>query len=54
MNELGVGILPYVVLLIVPILGRMSDQDNSVRLTATQCFADLIRLLPLEVGFRCH
>lgn len=30
--------------------GRMSDQDNSVRLMATHCFATLIRLLPLEGG----
>lgn len=28
----------------------MSDQDNSVRLMATHCFATLIRLLPLEGG----
>ena len=28
----------------------MSDPDTSVRLAATQCFATLIRLLPLEGG----
>lgn len=28
----------------------MSDPDTSIRLTATQCFATLIRLLPLEGG----
>lgn len=28
----------------------MSDPDTSVRLTATLCFATLIRLLPLEGG----
>lgn len=28
----------------------MSDPDTSVRLTATHCFATLIRLLPLEGG----
>ena len=30
--------------------GCMSDPDTSIRLTATQCFATLIRLLPLEGG----
>lgn len=28
----------------------MSDSDTGVRLTATHCFATLIRLLPLEGG----
>ncbi len=46
---LGVDIVPYIVLLVVPVMGRMSDQDQSVRLLATQCFASLIRLMPLEV-----
>ena len=43
-------IVPYIVLLVVPLLGRMSDQVDSIRLTATQCFATLIRLMPLEVS----
>ncbi|XP_045616900.2 TATA-binding protein-associated factor 172 isoform X2 [Procambarus clarkii] len=47
---LGFNVVPYIVLLIVPLLGRMSDQDCSVRLMATHCFATLIRLLPLEGG----
>ena len=42
-------IVPYVVLLVVSVLGRMSDQDNDVRLLATQCFATLVSLMPLEV-----
>lgn len=42
-------IVPYIVLLVVPVLGRMSDPSDSVRFMATQCFATLIRLLPLEV-----
>lgn len=42
-------IVPYIVLLVVPVLGRMSDPSESVRFMATQCFATLIRLLPLEV-----
>lgn len=43
------GAVPYVVLLVVPVLGRMSDQCEDVRLMATYCFATLIRLMPLEV-----
>ncbi|KAI5804374.1 hypothetical protein EDC01DRAFT_627231 [Geopyxis carbonaria] len=44
------SILPYVVFLIVPILGRMSDSDNDVRLIATTTFATLVKLVPLEAG----
>lgn len=43
-------ILPYVVFLIVPILGRMSDSDNDVRLISTTTFATLVKLVPLEAG----
>ncbi|KAL7990489.1 hypothetical protein Chor_013919 [Crotalus horridus] len=50
MEQLDVGIIPYIVLLVVPVLGRMSDQTDSVRFMATQCFATLIRLMPLEEG----
>lgn len=50
MEQLDVDIVPYIVLLVVPVLGRMSDPSDSVRFMATQCFATLIRLLPLEVG----
>ncbi|KAG7175040.1 TATA-binding protein-associated factor 172-like [Homarus americanus] len=49
-DRLGFSVVPYIVLLIVPLLGRMSDPDNSVRHMATYCFATLIRLLPLEGG----
>ncbi|XP_022080347.1 TATA-binding protein-associated factor 172-like isoform X2 [Acanthaster planci] len=49
-ERLGMGVVPYIVLLVVPLLGRMSDQVESVRLTATHCFATLIRLMPLEAG----
>ncbi|KAK7531747.1 SNF2 family DNA-dependent ATPase domain-containing protein [Phyllosticta citribraziliensis] len=44
------GILPYVIFLIVPVLGRMSDSDNDVRLIATTTFATLVKLVPLEAG----
>ena len=50
MDSLGVDMIPYLVLLVVPVMGRMSDQDQSVRLLAAQCFASLIRLMPLEVN----
>jgi TATA-binding protein-associated factor len=43
-------ILPYVVFLIVPVLGRMSDPDEPTRLVSTNCFAHLIKLVPLEAG----
>ena len=49
-DNLGMDILPYIVLLIVPLLGRMSDQTENVRLVATNCFATLIRYMPLEVS----
>lgn len=50
-EELGLDIIPYIVFLIVPMLGRMCDQNEQVRLLATHCFASLIKLMPLEVSF---
>ncbi|CAG5122457.1 unnamed protein product [Candidula unifasciata] len=50
LESLGIEALPYIVLLVIPILGRMSDQIQSVRLMATHCFATLVRLMPLEAG----
>ncbi|KAF1958260.1 hypothetical protein CC80DRAFT_559169 [Byssothecium circinans] len=44
------SILPYVIFLITPVLGRMSDSDNDVRLLATNSFATLVKLVPLEAG----
>ncbi|KAG5883002.1 hypothetical protein JTB14_033457 [Gonioctena quinquepunctata] len=44
-------IIPYVVLLVVPLLGRMSDQNMCVRLMGTHCFATLVQLMPLEGSF---
>lgn len=43
-------ILPYVIFLLVPVLGRMSDSDNGIRLIATTAFATLVKLVPLEAG----
>lgn len=36
--------------LIVPVLGRMSDSDHDVRVLATTTFASIIKLVPLEAG----
>lgn len=49
-DGLGLDLIPYIVLLVVQVLRRMSDQNEAVRLMATACFASLIRLMPLEVG----
>ncbi|RKP10325.1 hypothetical protein THASP1DRAFT_11354, partial [Thamnocephalis sphaerospora] len=49
-ETLDEAILPYVIFLLVPILGRMSDPDDLARLAATSCFAQLIKLVPLEAG----
>ena len=43
-------ILPYVIFLIVPVLGRMSDSNEEIRLLATTSFATLVKLVPLEEG----
>lgn len=50
MHVMGDGILPYVIFLIVPVLGRMSDSNDDVRLLATTSFATLVKLVPLEAG----
>ena len=50
LEGVGLEVLCYVVLLLMPILGRMSDQLQDVRLMATKCFGNLVTLMPLEVG----
>ncbi|GMF03098.1 unnamed protein product [Ambrosiozyma monospora] len=42
-NVMGADILPYVVFLIVPVLGRMSDSNNDVRVLSTTTFAQIIK-----------
>ncbi|KAG9093633.1 TATA-binding protein-associated factor mot1 [Ceratobasidium sp. UAMH 11750] len=49
-QKLDLKVLPYVVFLIVPVLGRMSDNDNDCRYVATNTFASLVRMVPLEAG----
>ncbi|KAG8931790.1 TATA-binding protein-associated factor mot1 [Tulasnella sp. 418] len=47
---LDIKALPYVIFLIVPVLGRMSDSDDDVRFAATNTFASLVKMVPLEAG----
>lgn len=47
-QKLQFRIVPFVALLVVPLLGRMSDPDESVRLISTHCFATSIQLMPLD------
>ena len=49
-TSLAVEIIPYIVLLVVPVLGRMSDSNQEVRLAATFTFATLVKLMPLGEG----
>ncbi|WFD29083.1 TATA-binding protein-associated factor mot1 [Malassezia sp. CBS 17886] len=43
-------LLPYVTFLVVPVLGRMSDPDQDVRLLAANTFAQLVKVVPLVQG----
>lgn len=47
-DKLQLRIIPYVVLLVIPLLGRMSDQNHGVRAICTQSFASLVQLMPLD------
>ncbi|XP_027098373.1 TATA-binding protein-associated factor BTAF1 isoform X1 [Coffea arabica] len=47
---LGVELVPYAPLLVVPLLRCMSDIDHSVRQSVTHSFAALVPLLPLARG----
>lgn len=49
-QEMDTDILPYVVFLIVPVLGRMSDSIEDIRMLSTTTFAQIIKLVPLEAG----
>lgn len=49
-SSMGSDILPYVVFLIIPLLGRMSDSNQDIRNLATTTFASIIKLVPLEGG----
>eukprot|EP01130_Rhizamoeba_saxonica_P006254 TRINITY_DN2491_c0_g1_i1.p1 TRINITY_DN2491_c0_g1~~TRINITY_DN2491_c0_g1_i1.p1 ORF type:complete len:933 (-),score=166.71 TRINITY_DN2491_c0_g1_i1:826-3399(-) len=47
-KSLDVKILPYLILLLVPIMGRMCDYNFEVREKVTYSFGSLLKLLPLE------
>ena len=49
-KNLGATLAPYCVLLLVPLMGRMSDPDLRIRSLATRAFANLVPLLPLAAG----
>jgi TATA-binding protein-associated factor len=49
-QKLDIKALPYVLFMIVPVLGRMSDPDDDVRATSTNTFAALVKMVPLEVA----
>lgn len=49
-DGLGADLVPYAPLLIIPLLGCMSDMDCVVRHSATHSFATLVPLLPLAKG----
>ncbi len=42
-------ILPFLVVLVSPVLGQMSDQNQEIRHKASSCFSKLVSLMPLEV-----
>jgi TATA-binding protein-associated factor len=48
-QHLDIKALPYVIFLVVPVLGRMSDPDDDIRSATTNTFASLIKMVPLEV-----
>eukprot|EP00124_Ichthyophonus_hoferi_P002688 Ihof_evm3s194 gene=Ihof_evmTU3s194 len=50
LNTLNITVVPYLVFLVVPVLGRMTDQNSEVRHLAAFCFAFLLKLMPLEAG----
>ncbi|KAJ3309940.1 btaf1 RNA polymerase II, B-TFIID transcription factor-associated, 170kDa [Boothiomyces sp. JEL0838] len=43
-------VLPYLIFLMAPLLGRMSDSNEQVRFISTNVFAQLVKLAPLEAG----
>ncbi|KIJ44189.1 hypothetical protein M422DRAFT_228203 [Sphaerobolus stellatus SS14] len=49
-HKLDLKALPYVIFLVVPVLGRMSDSNDDVRAISTNTFASLVKMVPLEAG----
>jgi TATA-binding protein-associated factor len=49
MNIMQAKMLPYVVFFVVPLLGSMSEHNEDCRLAATNAFATIVKMVPLEV-----
>ncbi|KAJ3838910.1 SNF2 chromatin remodeling protein [Lentinula raphanica] len=49
-QKLDIKALPYVIFLVIPVLGRMSDANEDIRATATNTFASVVKMIPLEAG----
>ncbi|KAF8628445.1 hypothetical protein AX15_003960 [Amanita polypyramis BW_CC] len=49
-QRLDIKALPYVLFMVVPILGRMSDPNEEIRSISTNTFACLVKMVPLEAG----
>ena len=47
LNTLGMKMVPYLNLLVVPLMGLTSDSSPAVRATSTSAFAAAVALLPL-------
>ena len=49
LSTLGMRMVPYLNLLVVPIMGLTSDSAPAVRASATSAFAAAVALLPLAL-----
>jgi TATA-binding protein-associated factor len=50
MNVMQAKMLPYVVFFVVPLLSSMSEHSEDCRLAATNAFATIVKMVPLEVS----
>jgi len=49
MNIIQAKMLPYVVFFVVPLLSSMCEHNEDCRLAATNAFATIVKMVPLEV-----
>ena len=47
-QQLQIGVVPFGVFLVVPLMGAMTDSSEDVRKLASQTFANVVQLLPLD------
>ena len=52
MEQLGDALVPYSLLLVMPLMPRMSDSAPATRNSATSAFARLVALLPLAQAWQ--